>query len=105
MPTERLDTLLAAIRPPLLDLGVRVIVKLDAALRSVRPLVRVPVRGPDRLVLELGRHRGAHRFVARALRGPVGQVEDLLVQPGGVLRRRRARQTFLFLFLGRGGVR
>ena len=91
VPTsERLDVLLpAAARPPLFDLGVRVIVKLRPVLPAVGPLVRVPVR--DGRALELGRHRRSHRVVARALLGAVGEVEDRLVQPGGRLRRRRAR--------------
>jgi hypothetical protein len=59
----------AAGRPPPFDLGVRVVIKLDAALRPVRPLIRVPVR--DRPALELGRHRDAHRVVPRALCGSV----------------------------------
>jgi len=84
MTSERLDTPTSAARPPPLDLRVRVIIKLDLALGAVRPLVRVPVR--DGLALELGRHRGAHRLVARALRGSVGEVKDLLVQPRGLLR-------------------
>lgn len=92
---ERLDALSSTVaRPPPLDLGVRVITKLDPALRAVRPLVRVPVRRRDRLapfLLELGRHRRAHGLVAHALLGPVWQVEDLLVQPGGLLRGCRAR--------------
>ena len=71
--------------PPLLDLCIRVVAKLDPALHLVRSLVRVPIC-QDWLALELGRHRSADRFIPRALRGSVGQVEDLLVEPRGVLR-------------------
>ncbi len=80
MPTECLNALLAAIHPPLLNLGIRVIVKLDVALRSVCLLVWVSIQGLDQLVLKLGCHHGVHHVIMRVLCGPVGQVEDLLVQ-------------------------
>jgi len=80
-----LNALLASTCPPLLDLGIHVIVKPDTALQSVHPLVRVPVFSLDWLVLELSHHCGAHCIVVHVLCGPIGQVEDLLVQPGGVL--------------------
>ncbi|SRR6266404_4895357 len=87
---ERLDLLAAAVDPPLIDLRIRVIAELHPLLGVVCPLVRVP-RG-DRLALELCRHRSTHRRVARTLLGPIGQVEDRLVQTGRLLRRRRTRQ-------------
>ena len=98
---ERLDVLSPAALPPLVDLGVRVIVELYPALRVVRPLVRVPVR--DRRTLEFGRHRLSHRVVARALLGAVGKVEDRLVQAGGRLRRRRAWQAKVLVGLEESG--
>ena len=73
--------------PP--DLAIRIVFELDPALRAVRPLVRIPVR--DRLALEFGRHRRAHGIIARPPVGPVGQVEDLLVQARRFLCGRRAR--------------
>ena len=96
IPTsERLDVLFPTAHPPLLDLGVRIIVELYPALRVVGPLIRVPVRVRDRRALELGRHRLSHRVVARALLGAVGKMEDRLVQARGQLHRRRAWQPFL----------
>ena len=89
---EHLHLLTSAARPPPLDLAIRIIVELDPALRTVGPLVRVPVW--DRFTLQFSCHRRAHRVIARALVGPVGQVEDLLVQPGGFLRGRRTGYTF-----------
>ena len=88
---ERLDLLATAVDPPPLDLSIRVIAELRPVLGAVCPLVRVPLRG-DRLALELRRHRRTHRRVARTLFGPIGQVEDRLVQTGRLLRRRRTRQ-------------
>ena len=66
----------------------RIQIGSDSSSGPVRPLVRNPVCR-DRLVtlVELGRFRGAHRIVVRALRGPVGQVEDLLVEARGIFRR------------------
>jgi hypothetical protein len=91
---ERLDLQAPAVHPPPLDLRIRIIVELRPILLAVRPLVRVPLR-LDWLAVELGRHRGAHRRVARALLGPVGKVEDLLVQAGRLLRNRRTRKPSL----------
>ena len=87
--SECLYALAAAAHPPLLHLGVRVIIKLYPALLVVSPLIGVSVW--DRRAFELCHHRGAHRIVARALLGPVGKVEDRLVKTRGHLRRRRAR--------------
>lgn len=88
-PSKRLHLLSSTARPPPLDLAVRIVFELDPALRAVRPLVRIPVW--DRPALEFRRHRRAHGIVARPLIGSVGQVENLLVQPGGFLCGRRAR--------------
>ena len=95
IPTsERLDVLFPTAHPPLLDLAVRIIVKLYPALRVVGPLVWVPAR--DRRSIEVCRHGLPHRVVARALLRAVGEVEDRLVQARGHLRRRRAWQSFFF---------
>ena len=84
---ERLYALAPAAHPPLLYLGVRVVVKLYPILRSVRPLVWVPVR--HWRSLELCRHRLSHRIISRTLLRPVGKVKDRLVEARGHLRRRR----------------
>lgn len=65
------------------DLHVHVVVELDLTLQAVCPLVWVPVW--NRLALKLGHHCSAHRFVTHILRGSIWKVEDLLVQPGGLL--------------------
>jgi hypothetical protein len=80
IPSERFDTLTSAGGPPPLDLHVRVVSKLDPTLQFGFPVRRNRRLAPSLIVVELGRHRGAHRFVPRALRGAVGQVEDLLVE-------------------------
>jgi len=75
MPTrEDLGQLSPVAHPPLLHLGVRTIVKLDAILPVVSPLVRVPVQ--HWRPLELSRHRLSHRIVARTLIRPVAGEKD-----------------------------
>lgn len=91
---QRLDFRAPAVRPPPLDLSIRIIAELLPVLLTVCPLVRVPLR-KDRLALKLRRHCRTHRHVACALLRPVGEVENLLVQAGRLLRRRRARQSGL----------
>ena len=86
---NRLHLLSSTARPPPLDLAVRIVFELDPTLRAVRPLVRIPVW--DRLALEFSRHGRAHGIAARPLVGPVGKVEDLLVQARRFLCGRRAR--------------
>ena len=88
---ELIDLLAPAVGPPPLDLGIRIIAELCPVLLPVRPLIRVPLRG-DRLTLELRCHCRTHRCVTHALLRPIGEVENLLVQTGRLLRRRRARQ-------------
>jgi hypothetical protein len=69
VPSERFDLLSPTTRPPSLDLGIRIIIKLDVVLRTVSPLVRIAIwDGP---ALNLGSHRGAHGVVACALIGTV----------------------------------
>ena len=81
IPSERFDTLTSAGGPPPLDLHVRVVSKLDPTLQFGFPVRRNRRLAPSLIVVELGRHRGVHRFVPRTLRGAIGQVEeDLLVE-------------------------
>jgi hypothetical protein len=69
VPSKPFDFLSPTIRPPSLDLGIRIIIKLDVVLRTVSPLVRITIwDGP---ALEFGSHRGAHGVVACALIGTV----------------------------------
>jgi hypothetical protein len=78
--SKRFDLLSPAIRPPSLDLSIRIIIKLDVVLRAVSPLVRIAIW--DRPALEFRSHSSAHRVIARPLIRTVGQMEDLLVQTG-----------------------
>jgi hypothetical protein len=56
VPFERFDLLSPTTRPPSLDLGIRIIVKLDVVLRPVGPLVRNAIwDGP---ALKFSSHRG-----------------------------------------------
>jgi hypothetical protein len=77
IPSKRFDMLMSAGGPPPLDLQVRVVSKLDPTLWFGFPFRRNWRLAPSLIVIELGRHRGAHRFVPRTLHGAVGQVEDL----------------------------
>ena len=78
---QSLDLPAPTVCPPPLDFRIRIIAELLPVLHTVRPLVRVPLR-EDRLSLELRRHCRTHCCVACALLGPVGEVEDFLVQAG-----------------------
>ena len=95
MSPKHLHLLSPTAHPPPLDLAIHIVFESDPALRAVRPLVRIPVW--DWLALEFSRHHRAHGIVARPLVGPVGQVEDLLVQSGGFLCGRRACLSFFRL--------
>jgi hypothetical protein len=99
---ELLDLHAPAVRPPPLDLSIRVIAELCPTPLAVRPRVRV-LLCREWLALEHRRHRGAHRRVARMLLGPVGKVEDLLIQAGRVLRIRSTRQPIWCLDQTSGG--
>ena len=69
-PSKCLDLLTPTARPPTLDLGIRIVIKLDVVFRTVSPLVRITVR--DRSAFKFGSHRCAHGIVACALIGSVG---------------------------------
>jgi hypothetical protein len=69
VPSKRFDPLSPTTRPPSLDLGIRIIIKLDVVLRTVSPLVRISIwDGP---AVKFGSHRGAHGVIACALFGTV----------------------------------
>lgn len=100
---ELLDLDAPDVRPPPLDLSIRVIAELRPTPLAVRPQIRVPLCR-ERLALDHSRHRGAHRDVARVLLRPVGKVEDRLVQAGILLRIRRTRQPSWCLDQTSGGT-
>jgi hypothetical protein len=65
VPSKGFDLLSPAARPPSLDLGIRIIIKLDVVLRTISPLVRIAIwDGP---ALEFCGHRGAHGVIACTL--------------------------------------
>ena len=69
VPSECFDLLSPTTRPPSLDLGIRIVIKLDVVLRTVGPLVWIAIwDGP---ALEFGSHSGAHGVIACALVGTV----------------------------------
>jgi hypothetical protein len=69
VPSKRFDLLSPSTRPPLLDLGIRIIIILNVVLRTISQLVRIAIwDGP---ALKFCSHRGAHRVIASALFGTV----------------------------------
>lgn len=69
VPSKRFDLLSPSTRPPSIDFGIRIIIKLDVILRTVSPLIRITIwDGP---ALKFGSHRGAHGIITCALIGTV----------------------------------